>query len=122
MQSVIVHQGDDLPPIYGQALDAESKTPIDLSAASTVVSAKFRLKGSTTVLATVTCTKLFGGTTGWICMAWGSTQLDVTNGRYEIEVSAAFGSNIQTVMRYYWMNGLHLDDAKTIPVRVRDDF
>ena len=122
MMPVIVHQGDDLPPIYARLLDGESGTVIDLSAATTVISAKFKLKGSTTVLNTITCTKPFGGTDGWCQMDWGSTQLDITSGRYEIEIAVAFNGAIQTVNRYYWLNGMHIDDSKTLPVRVRDDF
>lgn len=122
MQPINVHQGDDLPDIYARIKDGESGTYVDLSAATTVISAKFRLVGATTVLNTVTCTKVFGGTSGWCKMSWAGTQLDVAAGRYEIELSVSFNSMVQTVQRYYWENGMALDDARRLPVRVRDDF
>ena len=122
MEAIKVHAGDDLPPIYAQLVDDESGMPLDLSGATTVVSAKFRAKVGSTVLATVTCTKPFGGADGRVKMAWGATQLDIDAGRYEIEISVAYDGAVQTVNRYYWESGMSLDDAKTCPVKVLDDF
>lgn len=122
MQAIEVHNADDLPVIYARLLHGESELPIDLSAASTTVTAKFRAVGSATVLDTITCAKVFGGTDGWVSMTWAATSLDVAAGRYEIEISVSFNGAVQTANRYYWQLGMKLDDARTLPVRIRDDF
>jgi hypothetical protein len=121
MQPIFAHQGDNLPSIYCQLFDQESGVNNDLSAATTVVTAKFKRKGTTTVLATITCAKVFGGTTGWVRMDWGSTTLDVARGRYEIEVSVSYNGLIETANRYFW-DGAELFDAKTLPVKVLTEF
>jgi hypothetical protein len=73
-------------------------------------------------LATITAGKPFGGTDGWISVEFGATALDVTAGRYEIEVSVDFNGKVQTVNRFYWKYGMALDDARTLPVKVTDYF
>lgn len=119
MDPVIVHAGDDLPSLDITLYDGSST--LDVSAATTTVYAKFRLKGTTTVLATLTLSKISGGATGQVRLTWGSTTLDVTAGNYELEIYVDFNSSIQTVNNYY-LYGYSADVNTTIPILVRDDF
>jgi len=121
MDPVIVHEGDDLPTLYLQAKDVDNDCFIDLSAATTIVTAKFREKNTSTVLQTVVCTKVSSGIHGLVKMVWPATALDVDFGNYEIEVSLDFNGSIQTANVYYWTNNT-ADDAKTLPVRIREQF
>jgi len=120
MDPVVVHAGDDLPTLDIQLYDGSSE--LDLSAATTAIYAKFRLKGDDTVLATLTLAKISGGgATGWVRLTWGATTLDVDAGNYELEIYVDFNASIQTVNNYY-LYGYSSDVNSTIPVQVRDDF
>jgi len=121
MQPVITHEGDDLPTLFLHLKDLENGCFYDLSAATTIVTAKFRQKNTATVLQTVVCTKVDSGIHGWVKMEWPATGLDVTFGNYEIEVSADFNGKILTANVYFWNDDV-TDDAKTLPVKVREDF
>ena len=122
MKPLEVRIGDDLPTLYLQLKDIESDTAVDLSPPTTVVTGKFRKKGSSTLLATNVAAKLFGGATGWVSLAWGATDLDVTSvGMYEIEISVSFDGSIQTAVKHWW-SGTPRHTGIVIPVRVRDDF
>lgn len=122
MQAWQIYRNDDRPSINFQVIDDVNDVPVNLSLSTTIVYAKFRQKGTTTVLQTITCTKLGTGATGWVNLAWPTDALDdLSRGRYEIEVCVDFDGSIETVGRYYW-DGSAYDDAKTMPVNLREDF
>ena len=121
MEPVRVHEYDDLPPLYLRLKDQDNDCYMDLSAATTIVTAKFREKNTATVLETVVCTKIQGGYHGLVRMDWPSDALDLDYGNYEFEISVAFDSAIQTANRYYW-SGDADDDDDTLPVKVVEDF
>lgn len=89
--------GDEKPLIVLTLTDDITGTPIDLSAASTIAYVKFRKAGTTTLLSTITCTKLSGGTTGQVQFGFSGGVLDVDPGMYEGEVSIDFNGSVQTV-------------------------
>ena len=88
-------QGDTRPYITLTLKDADG-TAINLSGAS--VNVYFRAAGSTTVLSTIPCTIINGGTAGQVSFNFPGTTLNVDPGMYEGEVSINFGANdVQTV-------------------------
>lgn len=122
MTPIDVHQGDDRPSLYLHICDQDAGTWVDLSDVTTIVTAKFRAKGTDTVLQTIVCSKVFdNGLTGWVRMDWPATGLDVDAGRYEIEVSVSFAGEIQTANRYY-MTDDEDDDDNILEIRVKEDF
>ena len=58
MPALQVRRNDDLPDLYFRVYDRESCTFVDLSASTTIVTAKFRERGDDTVLQTITGTKV----------------------------------------------------------------
>jgi hypothetical protein len=101
--------GDERPVIILTLTDDVTGAPIDLSAPSTTIAVKFRKAGTTTVLSTITCTKVSGGSTGQVQFYFGSGELDVDPGMYEGEVQIDFNGEIQTVF-------------ETLRFTVRDNF
>jgi hypothetical protein len=61
------------------------------------VTVKFRKAATTTVLSTITCSKLSGGTTGQVQFSFVGGVLDVDPGMYEGEVIINFDGQVQTV-------------------------
>lgn len=90
-------KGDERPVIVLTLTDDVTGSAIDLSLISTTVSVKFRKAATTTVLSTVSCSKLSGGTTGQVQFSFVGGVLDVDPGMYEGEVVIDFGGEIQTV-------------------------
>lgn len=121
MDALVVHQGDDRPTLRFRIKDQDAGEYVDLSASTTTITAKFREKGTTTVLQTITCTKLFGGKHGHVEMVWPATALDDDAGKYEIEVAVSFNGEIQTCNKYYW-SGESCDYSATFPVKLKEDF
>lgn len=91
-------QGDRRPIITVQLTDIATGTPVDLQLTSTTVTGKFRRKGSTTVLQTITGTKIDGGYSGQVQFSWPAGALDVAKGNYEMEVSISFDGQTHTVL------------------------
>jgi hypothetical protein len=90
-------EGDEKPLIVLTLTDDITGTPINLSSASTSVSVKFRKAGTTTLLSTISCTKLSNGTTGQVQFGFSGGVLDVDAGAYEGEVIVNDNGTIQTV-------------------------
>jgi hypothetical protein len=90
-------KGDEKPLIVLTLTDDITGTPIDLSQATTTISVKFRKAGTTTLLSTISCTKLSGGTTGQVQFGFTGGVLDVDAGSYEGEVTVDYDGNVQTV-------------------------
>lgn len=96
MASIKLVRGDNRPYITLTLTDSEG-TAIDVSDAATSVVVYFRAAGTTTVLATLTTTKINGGIDGRVRFNFPGTTLDVEPGNYEGEIEISFGSEIQTI-------------------------
>ena len=97
--------GDDLPELditlrdsnlaaAGTTLsitDPSTWNPIDITNVS-AVRLKFREVGSTTLKATIGCTKVAPYTEGRVIMNWGLTDLDSISGDYEAEIELEYTS------------------------------
>lgn len=94
---------------------------MDLSDSTTVVTMKLRAQGTTTLLQTITCTKLFGGYTGMVRLDWPADSLDLDGGRYEMEVSADFDGLVLTAGKY-WTVWDTTKTSKVGKVKIREDF
>jgi len=90
-------QGDALPVIILTLTDDVTLAAIDLSAATTTVSIRFREMGTTTLLSTISCTKPNGGTDGKVQFDFRGGVLNVDPGEYEGEVVVDFNGSAQTV-------------------------
>jgi hypothetical protein len=90
-------EGDEKPLIVLTLTDDITGSPIDLSLSTTTVAVKFRKAATTTLLSTISCTKLSGGTTGQVQFGFSGGVLDVDPGMYEGEVVINFSGEIQTV-------------------------
>jgi hypothetical protein len=62
-----------------------------------VVSVKFRKAGTTTLLSTISCSKLSGGTTGQVQFGFSGGVLDVDPGMYEGQIVVNFNGDDQSV-------------------------
>ena len=90
-------QGDTLPNVRLTLTDPVTGTAINLSAGTTTVNVYFRKAGDETILATIVCTKVNGGSTGQIQFNFSAGVLSVDPGAYEGEVEISFDGQKQTV-------------------------
>ena len=102
-------KGDELPQITLTLTDDVAGSVLDLSASTTSVSIKFKLKGGTSTLSTIPTSKLTNGSDGKVFFNFAGGVLDVDPGEYEGEIIVSFGGNLQTVY-------------DTLSFRVRDNF
>lgn len=88
--------GDVNPPLNIQLFDEYEgatsdgtdtlKTPKNVAPSTLTVNARLRTQGATTILALIACTKVKPDL-GWVRLTWGSDTLDITPGRYEVEIT-----------------------------------
>ena len=90
-------QGDTLPYIKLTLTDPATGEAINVADADVVVRVYFRAAGSDTILSTIQCEKVGGGSTGIVRFNFGNGELDVEPGAYEGEVEIDFDGQIQTV-------------------------
>jgi hypothetical protein len=90
-------EGDERPVIVLTLTDDNTGSPIDLSLGTTVVTIKFREAGTTTLLSTISTSKLSGGTTGQVQFDFTGGVLNVDPGMYEGEIVINFNGQVQTV-------------------------
>lgn len=90
-------QGDNLPYIRLSLTDPTTGDPINVSDADCVVRVYFRAANTTTVLNTIVCEKVGGGTSGIVRFNFPDGVLDVEPGPYEGEVEIDFDGTVQTV-------------------------
>ena len=102
-------KGDELPQITLTLTDDVANAALDLSASTTSVSIKFKLKGGTSTLSTISTSKLTNGSDGKVYFNFAGGVLDVDPGEYEGEINISFNGSIQTVY-------------DTLNFRVRDNF
>lgn len=97
MSVIKLVQGDNRPYIRVTLTNADG-TPLDVSAGGTTVQVLFRQSGSTTLLATLTCTKPNGGADGLVQFYFPGTTLSTALGSYEGEIQITFAdATVQTI-------------------------
>jgi len=98
MDALIFHANDQLPDLELRLGDIEAGCWVDISATATEIYWKFREKSTTTILASGKCSKLYGGSTGYVLLSWENTDLDdLDAGSYEIEVTICFEVETGTI-------------------------
>lgn len=122
MDPIRVHSNDTAPQFFGTLWDLDADLGVDISDTDVVITAKFRLKGDETVLATAVCTKVSNAPCAFK-FTWPSAALtDVDPGRYEIEITVTFADGtVQTVNQHYYA-GSPDDYSRELPIRVDNDF
>lgn len=90
-------QGDNLPYVRLTLTDPQTGAAINVSDPAVFVRVYFRAAGSSTILSTITCEKVDGGSTGQVRFNFPNGVLDVPPGPYEGEVEIDFDGQIQTV-------------------------
>lgn len=105
---------DNRPYITLTLTDPVTGLAINVAGATVAIKVYFRAVGSTTILATLTCTKPNGGADGVVQFSFTGTTLSVAAGAYEGEIEIDFdtsnpGTAIQTVY-------------ETLKFQVRDQF
>ena len=94
MSVIKLVQGDNLPYIK-MTLTNPDGTAVDVSSATVTV--KFRAVNTTTVLSTIPCYNVNGGTDGVVMFNFPNSTLNVDPGQYEGEVEINFAGLHQTV-------------------------
>lgn len=89
--------GDNLPYVRLTLTDPTTGSPINVSNSDITVRVYFRAAGSETVLATIVCEKVNGGTTGVVRFNFPGNTLNVDPGLYEGEVEVDFDGQTQTI-------------------------
>ena len=97
MSVIKLVKNDNLPQVTLTLTDENTGSAIDLSAATTTVNVRLRAQGSTTNIATLTCTKPNGGSDGKVMFYFPGTTLNVSAGTYEGEIEMDFNGLKQTV-------------------------
>lgn len=105
MSVIELVQGDGLPSIEitlkdantGDPSDPASWDPIDLSAGTTSINGLLRARNTDTLLATISCTKVGGGSTGQVTMPVTDIASEAV-GRYEVQIEIDFNGVTQTVV------------------------
>ena len=90
-------KGDELPQISLTLTDDVTASAVNLSASTTSVTVKFRKRGTTTTLSTITTTKSTNGSDGKVHFDFSGGVLDVDPGEYEGEVVIDYNGLVQTV-------------------------
>lgn len=93
LEQIVIIEGDAFPEPgltlkdrnTGERNDPDTWEPIDVSDANTSVRVDFREPGDTTIVATVTCTKVSNGTYGEVFFAFPSAIYNNV-GKYEGEI------------------------------------
>jgi hypothetical protein len=93
-QRIKLVSGDNRPYIKLTLKDSDG---VAMNLAGATVRVFFRESGTETILATIPCTLVGGGTTGQAQFNFPGTTLDVPAGPYEGEIEIDFGGEIQTV-------------------------
>lgn len=102
-------QGESKPLILLTLTNDLTGTPVNLSAATTVVTVSIRDAGTKETLKTITCTKLDGGVSGKVQFDFSDGASDIPLGTYEGVVVVDFDGNANMLV-------------SRIPIRVRENF
>lgn len=96
MSLIKLVQGDNLPEITLTLTDAQTTNPIDLSASTTTVVVKLRAQSGTSVLSTLSCSKV-DPVNGVVKFYFPAATLDIPAGQYQGEIEISFNGQILTV-------------------------
>lgn len=96
MSTIKVVQADNLPEVTLTLTDKQTGDPIDLSAATTSVTVKFRRAGTTAPVTDIPCSKV-DAANGVIKFGFAGSTLDVAPGNYQGEIVISFNGQILTV-------------------------
>lgn len=102
-------QGESKPLILLTLTDDLTGTPVNLSAATTVVTVDLKDLGTKETLKTIVCTKLGSGVSGQVQFDFSGGASDVPLGTYEGVVIVDFDGDANTL-------------TSRIPIRVRENF
>lgn len=109
MDTIKLVSGDAFPAVTVTLTDGADGDPIDVSAGTTTVYLKFRESGTTTLLDTITCTKL-DAVNGVVSFNFvGGALDDLDAGLYEGEIEIDFNGSTHTLY-------------ELLKFRVRDEF
>ena len=89
-------QGDNRPYIKLTLTNSDG-TALDVSSVLTTVVVKMRAVGSTTLIATLSCSKPNGGADGVVQFNFPAATLQIAAGSYEGEIEISFNGEIQTI-------------------------
>jgi len=121
MDPIVYHQGDDLPNLFLRIYDQDNTEYMDLTSSANQAFAKFRKKGTSTVLQTVSLTKVALGAGGRLMLTWPTDAFDVDAGRYEVEVYLTCNGKVWTANKYY-MSGESTDSDNILEIKIVEDF
>jgi len=121
MDPIVVHAGDDLPNLYLRLYDQDNTEYMDLTSAAVQVYAKFRRKGSSTVLQSFGLSKVALGAGGRVMLTWPDDSFDVDAGRYEVEIYLTCNGKVWTANKYY-MSGEANDSDTVLEFKIVGDF
>ena len=93
-----ITKNDNAPTLTGQLYDQNTGLPIDLSASATTVTLKIRRKGTSTILQTLTGTKIDDGSAGIV--QFQPSAFAYTQGTLEGELTLLKGGLTQTAEDY----------------------
>ncbi len=96
MSTIKIVQSDTLPEVTLTLTDKQTGDPIDLSAATTTVTVKFRRAGTTTPVTNLACSKV-NAAQGVVRFSFPAPALDVEPGNYQGEIVINFNGQILTV-------------------------
>lgn len=96
-EAIKLVQSDNLPEITLTLTDTNTGAPLDLSVSTTTVTVHFRALGSTSIIASLPCTKTNGGADGVVKFYFPGGTLDVEAGPYEGEIEISFNGQKHTV-------------------------
>lgn len=88
---------DNLPVVTLTLTNSATGAPLDLSPPTVTVVVYFRALGTTTVLATLACSKATTGADGVVQFSFPGTTLAIAAGLYEGEIEISWGGLKQTV-------------------------
>lgn len=96
MEPLRLVQLDVQPTVLLRLTDAATGAILDVSAATTTITAHIRAAGDTTLKESIPLAKPNGGVDGIVSLSWTATALD-TAGEYEAEIEISFNSSKQTI-------------------------
>lgn len=108
MEPLRLVQNDTLPTVSLRLTDVVTGAVLNVSAATTTITARIREAGSNTVKESIPMTKPNGGVDGVVAIVWTATALN-TPGEFEVEVELNFNGYTQTVY-------------DVIPMKIRPQF
>lgn len=108
METLYLVQNDVRPSVRLILRDKKNGNPLDVSAATTLLTFRLRAVGSATLKESINMSKPNGGSDGIVEIPWTPASLD-TAGDFEGEVGISFNGEAHTVY-------------DTVPIHIRPEF